>query len=132
MVKLFPRITLSGDNFSPKRVDNDSCSFFSNKKEKGDIATTGRYKGKPLPYGSAVIASPENITGENEKILWVIEKYLNHKEKILNCGAEDIVFHIDVNYIDQCNLAFDPEIIKKISDLNISLTITCWESDCFE
>ena len=61
--------------------------------------------------------------------LWVIDKYLEHREKILACGADDIIFYLGVNYdsAGQCNLSFEPEILKKISELNIPLWISCWE-----
>ena len=129
MVKIYPRITICGDNFSPKKVENDTDMLFSNKNEKGEIAKQGRYKGKPLPYGSADIIPPNTLQGEKQKLLYIIDKYNKSKNKIKEFDDIDIVFHIDVDYQNQCNLAFDVDILEKIANLKIPVTISCWEND---
>jgi hypothetical protein len=125
MVEMFPSIEIYGESYSPALVEKDTIIKFSYKNEKGDIGKRGKYKEKPLPYGSSSIKPPSNLIDENEKLLWLIDILKKHKEKILKCGATDMTFHIAINYQFQCNFDFKPIFLKEIGELNIPFTITC-------
>ena len=51
------------------------------------------------------------------------------REMLKQYAPEDIVLHMDLEYVDQCNLEFTPQQLKAISELGVTFALTCWESD---
>ena len=98
---------------------------FEKSNEPGDLALKGPRKGKPLPYGSAVLARYDEALF-NEKWKWMMERLHMHIHELRRLGADDIVLHLTYWYEGQCNLSFEPEELKALSELNIPFTITCY------
>ena len=65
-------INFSGDKFSPTKGENITGLIFSDKIEFGDIGVRGKYKGKPVPYGSGTLKVSKDINMHN-RILWLTE-----------------------------------------------------------
>ncbi|WP_214484876.1 hypothetical protein [Bacillus sp. SM2101] len=49
---------LYGNRFSAKKVEELTGLTLDNKLEIGEIATRGRYKGTPSPYGNGELSPP--------------------------------------------------------------------------
>ncbi len=118
MIKIRAYCLLQGMNFSPALAESRTGLSLENKNEVGETGRSGRYKDRPVPYGSA-----ELTASDTDRIIGILEKHIG---TFRSCHAETVILHFDVSYDTQCNLEFGPELIKKISDLQIPLTISCY------
>lgn len=129
MIKINATLLICGDNFSPSMMEKNSEIIFSKKNEPCSVGDIGRYKDKPIPYGSAEIISEQIEVEENE---------ISFLNKVLQCirylksSNVEIILHYDIAYSNQCNIEFKSEILKKIADFNIPFTITCYEDNSLE
>ncbi|QKE76085.1 hypothetical protein HPK19_25100 (plasmid) [Arthrobacter citreus] len=125
------RCHLSGDKFSPKKVEELTGVKLIQKKEVGEIGTKGPFKEQPVKYGSGVLCPPEGIVylDYNNKIYWVAKTLYDFIDDIKKCGVEDIDFVIGVFYKEQCNFALEPDALKLIGELGVHLSISCYENE---
>lgn len=82
-------INISGDGFSPKKLQKYTDWSLEIIAETGEKATKGRYKGKPYPYGMALLP----IQPEEENVIekWV-DILLNKKDYLNKCKIQKIEF----------------------------------------
>ena len=120
---------LQGPSFSPRTVEDSTELFFLEKNEPGEIGQIGRFRNKPIPYGSSTLSPPFQATTENPYygVEWLIDIILAKRQFLVIAGAIDIILRLNVYHDGQCNLEFDQGILKKIGDGNIVLTISCYE-----
>ena len=124
---MLPVLTLWGEQFSPRRVEEATGLMLSQKDEVGEIPKRGgRYAGQLLPFGAAVLEVPPDIEPDC-RLLWLLQAAERHLPTLRQSGATRCMFHLDVRYWDQCNMEFSHEELARISALGIPLTITCWE-----
>jgi hypothetical protein len=128
MVKAFPFIALFGDSFSPTKIERETGLKFNKKNEVGDIGQRGRFKGKPYPFGHAILEAPEEIEN-GEKLAWLLDKILPYKEVLNRLGVTHGKVHITYAYDSQCNLEYEPQIMEKITKLGFIFTITCYQDE---
>jgi hypothetical protein len=126
MVELFPRLFLWGASFSPHAAELATGLELTKKVEPGEIALRGRYKGKPRPYGAAEISVPQE-TPPSARLSSLLQLSAPHLEALKRIGASCCHVHIDVRYWDQCNLEFEPAEIRRIAELGLALTISCYD-----
>jgi hypothetical protein len=124
MLLIKAKCSLYGEGFSPKAAEVLTGLSFKEKNELHEIGTRGRYIGKPIPYGNAILEAQVEHASNLDKILDLIG---NHLTIFRDCGAEDIVLHCDVFFDKQCNFEFSEPQLAKISKLNIPLTISCYQ-----
>ncbi|MDQ8205794.1 hypothetical protein [Pelagicoccus sp. SDUM812003] len=105
---------ISGDEFAPSKLNIP----FTESNDPGDIAKTGRFKGKPRPYGSAWYVTPEHLN-PSESFAHLLEVFESRLDDLRLVGATD--WHISVNreYYAQCNESFSRE------DLEMILRLEC-------
>ena len=131
MIKIQPKILFQGESFSPKLAEDKLNIVFSEKLEVNEIATRGRYKDKPLPYGSSVIEPPDNVFW-NDRISWLCDFLTDKIEIIKSCGATSIELSVAYYYVDQCNCYLTKEEISKIFRLQIPLSFSVYEVNDLE
>jgi hypothetical protein len=102
-------------------IESQTDLNFENKNEVGEIGKFGKYKGRPVPYGSA-----EFSTFDADKLAIILDENI---KKLRLYHAETIVLHLDVYHDGQCNIELSRDFIKKISDIQIPLTISCYATD---
>lgn len=124
MVKPFPYIALFGDSFSPAKVEQETGLKFNQKHEVGQIGQRGRFKGKPFPFGHAILEAPEKIEAE-AKLEWLLDTALPHTATFRHLGVTYGKIHVTYAYDSQCNLEYEPKIMEKIARAGFSFTITC-------
>lgn len=107
------------ESFSPDRLEKLSGLPLVNKQEKNSIGTSGRYKGKSILIGSAVI--------EHESLDEVLDSIHIRFDLLKENGITDINLTVNLAYADQCNWEFTPKQLKLISDMNIPLGVTCYK-----
>jgi hypothetical protein len=114
-----------GENFSPNQAQEATGVELCRCNENGDIGRTGKFKEKPLPYGSA------ELIDENFSMIapysFIFDFIERHLVKVRQAGATDIHLHILVAYSDQCNLEFEPKLLQKISRSGLPLTMSVYE-----
>lgn len=120
------RCHLYGKQFSPKKVEQLTGLILENKKEVGDIATRGMFKGKPTPYANGELVPPQK--GNDFGLEWIALTMYEQINTFRKCGAEDIDLVIGVFYEDQCNFTLSSKALKLIGEMGIELQISCYES----
>lgn len=101
-----------GEEFRPSRVPFQ----FTEQHDPGLIGTVGRYRGQPLPYGSASYIVPSSIpnTDHIRHTVQTIEPIL---ASIRAAGATDWHISIGRYYQAQCNEEYSLEELQLIARL---------------
>lgn len=116
-----PECHLWGTEFSPKELHKIDNIEFRGQNELGEILTRGRYKNKAAPYGSCELLTPSYVD-LSDRIFWMAEFILLHKDKFEKAGASDITFWIYWSGV-QGGMAFTPKELKMISKTNVPMCI---------
>jgi hypothetical protein len=126
VVELSPSLDLWGERFSPREAEAATGLALSDKTEPGALGTAGRYRGVPVPYGSATLEPPASVP-PTDRLGWLLATAAPHAEALRGLGAELWRLHVDVRYQAQCNLEFSPEEVAAVAALRVPFTVTCWE-----
>ena len=110
----------TGECFMPSKVP----AQFSSAHDPGVIGKTGRYRGVPVPYGSATFSAPEE---EKEKIAYIHARAFPFISAMRDAGAERLWLSIGYAYDSQCALSFSKEELRMILDLDGDFLIDCWQ-----
>lgn len=124
MDRIEPYIELWGESFTPSQVDKENGSIFSESQNPGEIGFKGKYRDKPIPFGSATISIKHLSISGNEKIKEVCTLYLQNAEKIKASGCTDIYLHLSFFSASQNNFELSEGDISLISKLNCPVTIS--------
>ena len=82
---------LWGERFFPSRLRISGKVKIVRPNDPGDIGTTGRYRGKPIPYGSCDVEC--TIQGRR-KIAYLAEHLVKYRNHYKTQRASDIVYWI--------------------------------------
>ena len=134
MIEIKPALIIKGKEFSPKLAENATSLKLDLKVEPGEITKRGKYKNKPSPIGSAYYKKNEFLeTWDEDFINNPFIKLLDNNINILRqCGADEIILDLEINYKDQCNFAFSKNFINRISELGLSIYYSIYEVDELE
>ncbi|MEI2358716.1 hypothetical protein [Mesobacillus zeae] len=129
IVDMDVRCHLYGEKFSAKKVEELTGLTLDNKMEIGDIATMGKYKGTPTPYGNGELLPPNKYKQRDDFGLEWISLIMKENISVFrNCGAENIDLVIGVFYEGQCNFTLPSKTLKLIGEMGIELQVSCYES----
>lgn len=128
MARFILSCDLFGASFSPADAESKTGLVFSDPVEPGARGRSGRYKGKPTPYGSARLDTSDDAPWST-KLHGLLELLETHIAALRECGAEDIRLTHAYFHDGQCNHEFSPEEMRRIARLEISLCISCYEDD---
>jgi hypothetical protein len=121
--------SVSGSEFSPDSVERSTGISFTTKHEPGVLGAIGRYRGMPMPYGSAELAAPEEYVDPeaiDQRFLLAVGELVPACEV---AGATTIVLHINAAYRDQCNIEVSSAFLASLARLGVTVTMTCFEDD---
>ena len=107
-----------GERFTPSKVP----AQYSSAHDPGVIGSLGRYRGTPIPYGSADFDVPQEV---EEKIAYVHGRVFPFLAAMREAGADTFWLHITYHYEAQCALGFSKDELKMILDLDCELLIDC-------
>ena len=110
-----------GEDFNPSCVHGLAGVIVRNLNTRGETATTGPHKSKPISDGACILAAPPHIP-VSDRIGWMADFIGKHIESFRKAGATDIVYWIYWKGI-QGNMEFTVAELKKISALGIPLCI---------
>lgn len=111
-----------GEKFTPSKVE----AQFSTAHDPGALGAVGRYRGLPLPYGSADFDVPDDIP---DKIAYVHERAYPHLVGMREAGAEEFRLQITYYYDAQCALGFSKEELRMILELSCDLLVDCMAAE---
>ena len=122
-------VSFYGEDFNPIILEKALRISLDEKLKKGDIGTIGRYKEKPIEFGSAVLYTPQlyNNSSSNSKILWFLNKIEKIYNQIDSFHLEKINLHIEDAYENQFNFELDSSILARISKLKINLCVSAYQ-----
>ncbi len=119
IVKAFHYCSLSGPNFDPTPFLDQDQFKISTYNRIGDVGTTGSMKGRIWKSGYVRFEAKEGDFDEFVQKVYLI------RDLIAESQIEERELHISLWYEAQCNFEFDPGILKMISEMDLTLTITC-------
>jgi len=129
MIKIRASCSVVGDKFSPTVFAKISPVKLIAVNEPGEIGNSGRYKGKPTPYGAATIEvshKAEKDWSRFDDLLTVLESCI---DALREAGAEDITLMCSLFHDGQCNFGFSQDELKRIAALKVDLPISCYNDD---
>ena len=89
----------------------------------GQIAQSGRYKGKPLPYASLTLSFIDSGVSSEIDFLTGVKKELKKLDFAYTVDINLILLEVDV---DQANLFLDTQLLKIITGMGDGLSISCY------
>ena len=119
-------VLLRGANFSPIEAEDVTGLRLSDKLECGEISPIGRYRDKPVPYGTAQLQVPDEIPYD-DRLIWIVKALEENLKKLYDCGAEETQIYAGYFYKDQCNFGFSKDELSAIAELNIDFDISCYD-----
>lgn len=128
-------IRFEGSKFYPSKLKDRLHFPIKTLAEYGKNSETGRYKGKPSPYGLAVL---EILHKKNEKNVYNIikrhiEELLQNQIHLKESGVEEIVFDIETSRDSSSEISISPELLGSLSLLNAKVEFhTITDEDDFE
>jgi len=113
---------IQGKNFDPHEFDIDH-QFLESRNKRGEL----NKRGKPYSFGFCQIKSNLNSLDEIKMMNHLLELLNNLDFEIGKHGIEEINILLSVYYEKQCNLEFNPSLLEKIANRNISLLVSCYK-----
>ncbi len=121
---------LYGENFSPKKLQENTNLCLSDTVEVGQIGTYGRYKNQAIPYGSANLGHPHDFDdSENDVLDFLLAQLYQYRNELKECAVEEMQLWIIYPLEGQKNWSFSVSQIKIMSELNIDVNFTALERE---
>jgi hypothetical protein len=121
-------LELLGDAFSPAEAQRRTGLPLARSVEPGAIGERGRYKGLPTPHGAAALEPPEGLAPER-RLTWVLDAASPHMAALRELGVTEAYVSVGYFWRDQCNLAYSPEELERLSRLGVALWVSCYEEE---
>lgn len=127
MNKIDVLCSLQGKNFSPAKLQEKLQVSYCEANEPNETGRRGRYKGKQIPYGSAMIRPPDDLNERSDfaGFEWMTDFLLKNRKAFEPLGVEEFDVHVFVGYDRQCTFSMGNGLLKKFSELGIDLNISC-------
>lgn len=113
-------IQFAGENFSPNKLKKLTNLPLEILVETGDIAKKGRYKGKPSPFGLALLKIEPN---QNSISKWC-DILLSKSNLLAESNVREIVFDIESANENFSNFSINKELTEKLSQLDAIINFT--------
>ncbi len=113
-------IRFEGTYFFPSVLKKETDWPLNILVESGEISPRGKFKGKPSPYGIALLKIDEDFTKKDpiETIVLYSNKLIKIKKILEKSGVEEIVFDIETSNSKEYNYSLESDFIKKLNFLN--------------
>lgn len=120
-----------GDAYSPALAEKSSRIVFIEKNEVGEKGCFGKYKDKPIPYGSSKLAPPFQMTKDNAGfgLEWLMRTISENRSQFEDAGASHLVLRLNVYHNGQCNFEFDEDQLRILGNARVDLAISCEQDE---
>jgi hypothetical protein len=127
ITKLRIALVVVGSTFDPESLPKVAAWGVVSSNKPGDLGCVGRYRAKPLPYGSATLTPIKSsvVDFDEAEVCQFLTEVACNLETIRNAGGEDIHLDIAITYRDQCNFEISPSVLSLIASLNLPVNISC-------
>jgi hypothetical protein len=113
-----------GNNFYPSKINYT----FSESIDVGTVGNAGPYKGRPIPFGRATLALPDDAESR-ESLQSLCEIAIQLKPSFESAGADTFKLWVLREYENQCNEALSPDELRLIASLGCTLCYSAYETD---
>lgn len=128
MAKIRCTIVIVGTSFSPGRFSRLNSTVLEEAEELGTIAHFGRYKGEPVPNGSAVIEVAKFPAGWDLFSL-TLDRLEGCIDDLRRAGAEEFSLMLGVYGSDgETSLGFTNKDLRRMAELGVDAHITFYET----
>ena len=122
--RIYIDIVFEGKEFYPSKLKELTGFDIEELAEYGQIAKRGRYKGKPSPYGLAILKIQDTVFDDINIVLdEIIQELLNKRPQLSQSGVDEITLDFDNFSESEIEIKINKEILKKISELNANIDI---------
>jgi hypothetical protein len=116
---------LQGDTFSPALAEERTGLLLVDPNEPGQVAPSGRYEDKPLPYGSAMLVLLDDDLQPGASALESLRSLKQKLPDLRALGATDITLYLVAAYEGACHFELSPEELVALSGLGVPLAVSC-------
>jgi hypothetical protein len=116
---------LQGDSFSPSLAGERTGLVLVDPNEPGEVAPSGRYEGKALPYGSAMLVLLDEDLEPGASALEPLRALKARLPDLRALGATRITLYLVVAYEGPCHFEFSPEELAELAGLGVPLAASC-------
>lgn len=123
MKKYYVSCHLVGEEFDLEELERKLNVELSHKLKKGDLSKLGN----PSTYAAGhlqVKTQSHNLNDYIRDILDLIKKIESHNDKF---GITEMNLWVSIYYVAQCNLEFEPAVLKELGYRNIPLLVDCYK-----
>lgn len=116
---------LQGDAFSPSLALERTGLLLVDANEPGEVAPSGRYEGKPLPYGSAMLVLLDEDLEPGVSALDPLRALKARLPELRSLGASEVSLYLVVAYERRCDFVLAPEELAELAALGLPLAVSC-------
>jgi len=124
MISVSVNCLLIGDNFDPSMIEK--VIKLESEAKEGELGNIGRFKNKLNPHGSASLVLGDTKNKDESQLDFVLSQLTKKLQLIKDAKVQEIFLTINLGYTEQCNWEFTKDQLKRISILDISLSISCY------
>lgn len=119
---MYAQLVVDGPTFSPSRAEQQCAISFNQKSEPGDIGRMGKYKNRPVPYGSGIFEFPLDSSAEPFKNSTFIDE-------LRRLGASNVTIYINVEHGTQCNFELASQMLIALGRLDLPVGFSCYKRE---
>jgi hypothetical protein len=126
-MKMIFSCPVQGDTFRPTEAERQSGIRFSEKNEIGELGKSGRYQGRPQPYGFGSFEAEIDHDDMDAPLVRFLEQVQHGLPIWRSLGANRVILQIDIFYDQQCNFELSEGVIAALHKTRLPVTISCYQ-----
>lgn len=116
---------LQGDAFSPSVAQARTGLVLVDANEPGEVAPSGRYEGRALAYGSAMLVLLDEDLEPGVSALEPLRALKARLPELRTLGATLATLYLVVAYERRCDFVLSPEELAALAALGLPLAVSC-------
>ena len=118
----FIDIVFAGPRFRPQVLKEKGNLALEVVAEAGEMATKGRYKGRPSPYGLALLKVSAGTADDINPLLnETLNRLMELQPLLVESGVEEITLDLEHYVKTEGQIKMDKDLVRKISALNANI-----------
>jgi hypothetical protein len=116
---------LSGERFSPALALTRTGLVLVDANEPGEVAPSGQYEGRALPYGSAMLVLLDDDLPQASSMLESLRRLGEELPELRALGVTDVTLSLVVAYEGPCLFALSAGELGALAALGLPLEVSC-------